>query len=143
MKGVTLPLESRCDRSRVERGSRGYTVMGSSVPMRARHVRNNKPDERVVAEHRTFGSVPIPPSGGVRANEAAHQPSLPIIPIHLQDKSILRSIKCHPSTRQSLKAFYDRICVHVDGVLIARIRENIWQTQGRSRCGSLPRSTVV
>jgi hypothetical protein len=88
--------------------------MGSSVPMRARHARNEKPDERVVDEHRTLGSVPIPPTTCVRTKLRINKVSEVIY------KTNRYSVPSKFIHREAIvEAFHDRICVHVDGVLIA------------------------
>src|SRR5664279_6197207 len=88
--------------------------MGSSVPMRARRVRNKKPDERVVDEPRTLGSVSIPLATCVRTKLRINKLSEVIY------KTNRYSVPSRFSHREAIiEAFDDRICVHVDGVLIA------------------------
>jgi len=82
--------------------------------MRARHIRNKKPDERVVDEPRTLTSAPTPPATCVRTKLRVNKSSEVIY------KTNRYSVPSRFIHREAIiEAFHDRICVHVDGVLVA------------------------
>jgi hypothetical protein len=88
--------------------------MGSSVPMRVQRVRNRKPGERVVDEPRIRGSAPIPPATCLRTKLRINKLSEVIY------KTNRYSVPSRFIHREAIiEAFHDRICVRVDGVLIA------------------------